>query len=142
MSSKYIQMSNICLIFYKFMRIIHQARSSVGIGQPKLISFLLLFQISKIKFQFDRGRHKQILSNLISTPQESFLLLFQILKIKFQFDRGWYKQVLSKCLSAPLESFLIFTSARPVDDEADAKIGKNKEYRAGATRSRPRRLCF
>jgi hypothetical protein len=23
---------------------------------------------------------------------------------------------------------LIFTSARPVDDEADAKIGKNKEY--------------
>jgi hypothetical protein len=86
------------------------------------------FQISKSKFRFDRGRHKQILSNLISTPQESFLLLFQISKIKFQFDRGWYKQVLSKCLSAPLESFLIFTSARPVDDEADAKIGKNKEY--------------
>ena len=24
--------------------------------------------------------------------------------------------------------FLIFTSARPVDEEADAKIGKNKEY--------------
>ena len=29
---------------------------------------------------------------------------------------------------------LIFASARPVDDEADAKIGKNKEYRVGATR--------
>ena len=42
----------------------------------------------------------------------------------------------------PQEVLLIFTSARPVDDEADAKIGKNKEYRAGATRSRSRRLCF
>jgi hypothetical protein len=42
----------------------------------------------------------------------------------------------------PQEVLLIFTSARPVDDEADAKIGKNKEYRAGAARSRSRRLCF
>ena len=41
-------------------------------------------------------------------------------------------------------SFLIFASARPVDDEAEVKIGKNKEYRKRATRPRPRprRLCF
>ena len=38
--------------------------------------------------------------------------------------------------------FLIFTSARPVDEEADAKIGKNKEYWARAMRSCSRRLCF
>ena len=42
----------------------------------------------------------------------------------------------------PQEVLLIFKSARPADDEADLKIGKNKEYQAGATRSRLRRLCF
>ena len=38
--------------------------------------------------------------------------------------------------------FLIYASARPVDDEAEVEIGKNKEYRKRATRTRPRRLCF
>ena len=42
----------------------------------------------------------------------------------------------------PQEVLLIFTSARPADDEADLKIGKNKEYWARATRSCSRRLCF
>ena len=39
-------------------------------------------------------------------------------------------------------SLLIYASARPVDDEAEVEIGKNKEYRERATRTRPRRLCF
>ena len=39
-------------------------------------------------------------------------------------------------------SFVISASARPVDDEAEVEIGKNKEYRKRATRTRPRRLCF
>ena len=44
--------------------------------------------------------------------------------------------------SPPGVSLLIYASARPVDDEAEVEIGKNKEYRKRATRSRPRRLCF
>ena len=39
-------------------------------------------------------------------------------------------------------SLLNYASARPVDDEAEVEIGKNKEYRERATRTRPRRLCF
>ena len=42
----------------------------------------------------------------------------------------------------PQEVLLIFKSARPADDEAELKIGKNKEYWARATRSCSRRLCF
>ena len=59
-----------------------------------------------------------------------------------KLPKGILLRVISNPTPTPTGSFLIFKSARPADDEADSKIGKNKEYQAGATRSRLRRLCF
>ena len=62
---------------------------------------------------------------------------------KFAVSKGRALVALRRARNLLLGVFLlIYASARPEDDEAEVEIGKNKEYRKRATRTRPRRLCF